>query len=136
VVEDDGGMRKGVRTLLQREGFDVVTAQDGQEALDIFRETKPDLVLADVEMPLVNGFQLCRAIKSIAEFWGGLAVGLGIATQLGALAIMRVISGSMYHHIIKWKSPYCAASGGWEYDLMWFTMCLVIVVTGGGTIAV
>ena len=70
-----------------------------------------------------------------AEFWGGLAVGLGIATQLGALVIMGVMTGSMYHHVVKWKSPYWAANGGWEYDLMWFTMCLVIVVTGGGSIA-
>ena len=33
------------------------------------------------------------------------------------------------------KSPYWAASGGWEYDLMWFSMSLAIVVTGGGSIA-
>lgn len=64
VVEDDERIRKGLRDLLQREGFEVVTAQDGREALEIFRETNPDLVLTDVEMPLVNGFELCRAIKS------------------------------------------------------------------------
>jgi uncharacterized membrane protein YphA (DoxX/SURF4 family) len=64
-----------------------------------------------------------------------LSVGLGVAPQLGALAIMGVMTGSMYHHIVKWRSPYWAASGGWEYDLMWFTMCLVIAVTGGGSIA-
>ncbi len=84
-----------------------------------------------------NGLPIPLAFLVVsAEFWGGLAVGLGIATQLGALAIMGVMTGSMYHHIIKWKSPYWAANGGWEYDLMWFTMCVVIVVTGGGTIAV
>lgn len=84
-----------------------------------------------------NGLPLVIALLAVsAEFWGGLAVGLGIATQVGALAIMGVMSGSMYHHIIKWKSPYWAANGGWEYDLMWFTMCLVIVVTGGGSLAV
>lgn len=64
MVEDDEGIRKGLEYLLRREGFEVVTAQDGQEALDIFSETNPDLVLTDVEMPLVNGFELCRAIKS------------------------------------------------------------------------
>ena len=96
-----------------------------QISLGEARAQHPDCVVGDVvEMPVS------------AEFWGGLAVGLGIATQLAALAIMGVMSGSMYHHIIKWKSPYWAANGGWEYDLMWFTMCLVIVVTGGGTIAI
>ena len=82
------------------------------------------------ELPVIIAF-----LAVSAEFWGGLAVGLGIATQLGALAIRGVMIGSMYHHIVKWKSPYWAASGGWEYDLMWFTMSLAIVGTGGGSIA-
>ncbi len=83
-----------------------------------------------------NGLPVIIAFLAVsAEFWGGWAVGLGIVPQLGALAIMGVMAGSMYHHIVKWKSPYWAASGGWEYDLMWFTMCLVIVATGGGSIA-
>ena len=67
VVEDDPGIREGLRHLLQQEGLDVVTAQDGQEALDIFGGTNPDLVLTDIEMPLVNGFELCRSIKSDPE---------------------------------------------------------------------
>ncbi|NNG15708.1 MAG: DoxX family protein [Gemmatimonadales bacterium] len=82
-----------------------------------------------------NGLPVVVAFLAVsAEFLGGLSVGLGIVPQLGALAIMGVMTGSMYHHIVKWKSPYWAASGGWEYDLMWFTMCLVIAVTGGGSI--
>ena len=71
-----------------------------------------------------------------AEFFGGLGVALGVLTQIAALGLMFVMTGSMYHHIFKWKSPYWAASGGWEYDLMWFTMCMVIVTTGGGHIGI
>ena len=86
-------------------------------------------------MRLLVGFLFIAFLAVSGEFWGGWVVGLGIAPQLGALVIMGVMTGSMYHHIVKWKSPYWAASGGWEYDLMWFTMCLVIVATGGGSIA-
>ena len=83
-----------------------------------------------------NGLPVPLAFLSVsAEFWGGLMVALGIATQLGALAIMGVMAGSMYKHIVDWDSPYWASEGGWEYDLMWFTMSLVILVTGGGEVA-
>lgn len=56
----------------------------------------------------------------------------GVLPRLGGLAVMAVMSGSMYFHIHKWKSPYWAAKGGWEYDLMIFAMALVVVVLGGG----
>jgi len=64
VVEDEKGIREGLRNLLEREGFEVVAAENGQEGLALFRDTNPDLVLTDVEMPLMNGFELCGAIKS------------------------------------------------------------------------
>ena len=85
----------------------------------------------DQGLPLPVGF-----LAVTAEFFGGLGVAFGVFTQIAALGIMLVMLGSMYHHIFKWKSPYWAASGGWEYDLMWFTMCLVIVTTGGGQFAI
>ena len=82
-------------------------------------------------MPLPVGFLVVSA-----ELFGGLGVAFGVLTQIAALGIMLVMTGSMYHHIFKWKSAYWAASGGWEYDLMWFTMCLVIVTTGGGQLGI
>lgn len=70
-----------------------------------------------------------------AEASGGIGFILGILPQLAALVIMGSMVGSMSFHIFKWKSKYWAASGGWEYDLMIFTMASVILVTGGGAIA-
>lgn len=70
-----------------------------------------------------------------AEASGGIGFILGILPQLAALVIMGSMVGSMSLHIFKWKSKYWAASGGWEYDLMIFTMASVILVTGGGAIA-
>ena len=64
VVEDDAALREVLGHLLQREGLHVLAARDGQEALEIFGREKIDLVLTDVEMARMNGFELCRAIKS------------------------------------------------------------------------
>ena len=50
--------------ILTAEGFDVLTAGDGAEALNQFAESHPDLVLLDVIMPHFNGFDVCRMIKS------------------------------------------------------------------------
>ena len=84
----------------------------------------------DQSLPLPIGFLVVSA-----EFFGGLGVVLGVLPQIAAAGIMIVMTGSMYHHIFKWKSPYWAARGGWEYDLMWFAMCFVVVTTGGGKFA-
>ncbi len=70
-----------------------------------------------------------------AEAAGGIGFILGILPQLAALVIMGSMVGSMSFHIFKWKSKYWAASGGWEYDLMIFAMASVILVSGGGVIA-
>ena len=53
-----------VRNLLEKEGFDVVVARDGVEALEKVRETNPDIVLLDVLMPRMNGLEACRIIKA------------------------------------------------------------------------
>lgn len=72
----------------------------------------------------------------IIEFLAGSTLALGLLAPIGALAIMCLMAGSMSLHVFKWKSPYWANQGGWEYDLMLFTMALVILLTGGGNLAV
>jgi len=77
---------------------------------------------------------VARAL-TVAEAAGAIGLILGVLTQLSALVIALTMVGSMSFHIFKWKSPYWAASGGWEYDLMIFSMAAVILTTGGGDIA-
>ena len=69
-----------------------------------------------------------------AEFISGIALILGIWTQLGAIVIMLLMLGTLRLHIFKWKSPYWADRGGWEYDLIMFTMAAVIFAFGAGSI--
>ncbi|OGL37480.1 hypothetical protein A3E49_03405 [Candidatus Saccharibacteria bacterium RIFCSPHIGHO2_12_FULL_49_19] len=68
----------------------------------------------------------------ITEMLAGLALIFGVFTQIAALAIMLLMIGTMRLHIFKWKSPYWATKGGWEYDLMLFAMASIIFVFGGG----
>ena len=80
-----------------------------------------------------NGMPVPVAILVMtAEIATGLALIFGVFTQIAALAIMLLMIGTMRLHIFKWKSPYWAAKGGWEYDLMLFAMASIIFVFGGG----
>ena len=67
VVDDDPVCRRLLEASLRRRGCDVVTAGDGEEAHALAREHKPNIVITDVVMPRLNGFDLCRRIKADAE---------------------------------------------------------------------
>lgn len=63
VVDDSLTMRKVLSRLLTREGYHVVTAKDGMEALQLLQEDLPDAVVLDIEMPRMDGFELARNIR-------------------------------------------------------------------------
>jgi putative two-component system response regulator len=67
VADDHESSLSGLEGLLSAEGFNVVTARDGQAALAEFQRTQPDLVLSDVTMPMLNGIEVCRHIKNNPE---------------------------------------------------------------------
>ena len=63
VVDDDLAARELLRELLTAQGFSVFTARDGQAAVELFPLFQPDLILLDVQMPDLNGFEVCRELK-------------------------------------------------------------------------
>jgi len=63
IVEDEKNIVDIVRFNLQREGFDTIEAYDGEAGLALAREKKPDLILLDVMMPKMMGFDVCRALR-------------------------------------------------------------------------
>jgi putative two-component system response regulator len=64
VVDDTDVSAEVLRRLLVRDGYRVAVARDGEAGLDMVRESTPDLVLLDVMMPGINGFEVCRQIKA------------------------------------------------------------------------
>ncbi|WP_071516721.1 response regulator transcription factor [Geitlerinema sp. PCC 9228] len=63
VVDDEASIRRILETRLSMIGYDVVTAADGEEALGIFQETTPDLVVLDVMMPKLDGYGVCQELR-------------------------------------------------------------------------
>lgn len=64
VVDDSPTELKLISKVLAAKGYDVMTAKDGEEALTLVNSKSVDLVVLDVIMPKMNGFQVCRKIKS------------------------------------------------------------------------
>lgn len=63
VVDDDADIRELIRVYLAGEGLTVVQASDGREALSLMESTPAELVVLDVMMPLMDGWELCRELR-------------------------------------------------------------------------
>jgi two-component system OmpR family response regulator len=63
VVEDDRNLLDTLEYNLRKEGYEVVTAADGAEALDVARREKPDLLILDIMLPKISGFEVCRILR-------------------------------------------------------------------------
>ncbi|NOQ46006.1 MAG: response regulator, partial [Desulfobulbaceae bacterium] len=67
VVDDDLSLRLSICAALTKAGFDVIEAENGREALAFFQSDQPDLILLDVVMPEMNGFETCTAIRNLPQ---------------------------------------------------------------------
>jgi chemosensory pili system protein ChpA (sensor histidine kinase/response regulator) len=67
VVDDSLTMRKVLGRLLEREGYEVLVAKDGMDAMQVLQDTTPDIILTDIEMPRMDGFGLARNIRDDAR---------------------------------------------------------------------
>jgi two-component system alkaline phosphatase synthesis response regulator PhoP len=63
IVEDDRSILLGLEKNLRFEGFDVVTATDGEEGLRLAFDAQPDLIVLDLMLPKLNGFEICRSVR-------------------------------------------------------------------------
>lgn len=68
IIDDSRTIRKSAETMLSREGCEVLTADDGFEALSLIHSHRPDLILVDIMMPRLDGYQTCAIIKNNRDF--------------------------------------------------------------------
>ena len=68
VVDDENDILEFIQYNLKKEGYDVFLAHNGQEAIQQAKKVKPDLILLDVMMPVIDGIEACKQIKSMPEF--------------------------------------------------------------------
>ena len=67
VVDDEALLVKGIRFNLMNEGYEVITGSNGQEAVDAVRDARPDLVVLDVMMPVMDGLTACAKIREFSD---------------------------------------------------------------------
>lgn len=67
VVDDEAQIIRVMRHILSAHQFDIRTASDGESALELFRDWQPDLVVTDLQMPNVDGLELCRKLRRIFQ---------------------------------------------------------------------
>ena len=73
VVDDEPNIVLSLEFLMRQAGYDVQTAADGEEALEAVREEPPSLILLDINMPKLNGYEVCEAIRANPE-WNGTRI--------------------------------------------------------------
>ncbi|HEY9155293.1 MAG TPA: ATP-binding protein, partial [Opitutaceae bacterium] len=98
LVDDNADMRDYVARLLGQR-FDVLTASDGEAAIDVLKHTRPDLILSDVMMPRLDGFGLIRAVRAHPE-WRTLPVIL-LSARAGDEARLEGVSESADDYLVK-----------------------------------
>ena len=64
VADDEPNIALSLKFLMEQAGFSVQTASDGQQALDLIADSAPDLILLYINMPKVNGYQVCEAVRA------------------------------------------------------------------------
>ena len=96
VIDDSKTIRRTAETLLKKEGFDVVIATDGFEALGLIADHKPDLILLDIMMPRLDGYQTCALIKNHRIFRHTPVVMLSSKDGLFDRARGRVVGSDNY----------------------------------------
>ncbi|HET9663407.1 MAG TPA: response regulator [Burkholderiales bacterium] len=68
IADDEPNIVISLEFLMQRNGYEVMTAPDGEQALRLLQDFKPDLILLDIMLPLRNGFEVCQRIRENPEW--------------------------------------------------------------------
>lgn len=68
VADDDEAVRELIKCLLQQFDFTILEAKNGKEAMDIIEKEKPDILVTDVDMPHISGFEICRKVKGDKKY--------------------------------------------------------------------
>jgi len=92
IAEDELSIATLLRDTLEDEGYTVMLAQNGQEALGLLKTTRPALVLTDMMMPLVDGLALCRAIQADPAYQAIPVIVMSAVTGSGTVTGCRAIA--------------------------------------------
>jgi len=103
IADDNENIREALTYLLEDEGYSLLIAIDGADALNKVREFRPDVLLLDVMMPKINGYDVCRAIKNDPGLKKTFVIMLTAKGQLAEQELGREAGADEY--VIKPFSP-------------------------------
>ena len=96
VIDDSATIRRSAETMLANEGCEVITAENGFEALSKITRHHPNLIFVDIMMPRLDGYQTCAIIKNNSEFRSTPVVMLTSKDGLFDMARGRVVGSDQY----------------------------------------
>lgn len=96
VIDDSKTIRRTAETLLKKEGYTVITATDGFEALSKITDQEPDIIFVDIMMPRLDGYQTCALIKHNQVFKNTPVVMLSSKDGLFDKARGRIVGSDQY----------------------------------------
>ncbi|PJJ97110.1 pilus assembly protein PilG [Lysobacteraceae bacterium NML75-0749] len=96
VIDDSKTIRRTAETLLKREGYEVVTANDGFEALALIADQHPHIIFVDIMMPRLDGYQTCALIKNNQTFKSTPVIMLSSKDGLFDKARGRIVGSEEY----------------------------------------
>jgi DNA-binding NtrC family response regulator len=96
VIDDEAGIRRTVEIVLTRAGYEVLLAANGTEGMSLCRETAPDLVITDIQMPGADGFETIAGLRTVYPGLPVIAISGGDATErlelLGSATLLGAVS--------------------------------------------
>ncbi len=104
LVEDDLTIRKAVAFRLRKAGYHVLEAEDGQRALELVRESRPCLILLDLCLPVLDGYEVCRRVRANPE-WKHISIILFTASSTGRDVRKAVQALGADDHLMKPFEP-------------------------------
>jgi len=96
VIDDSKTIRRTAETLLKKEGCEVITANDGFEALSKIADHNPDIIFVDIMMPRLDGYQTCALIKHNQKFKNTPVIMLSSKDGLFDRARGRIVGSEQY----------------------------------------
>ena len=96
VVDDSATIRRSAESMLTKAGYDVVTAENGFEALSKVAQHNPDLIFVDIMMPRLDGYQTCAIIKNNSQYRSTPVIMLTSKDGLFDQARGRVVGSDLY----------------------------------------
>jgi signal transduction histidine kinase/ActR/RegA family two-component response regulator len=105
VVDDNASAAQSMAMILKLEGYDVRIAYDGGSALEAIRSFRPEAVLMDITLPVIDGHEVARRLRQDPDLASGIDLLIALTGHAGAEARRRSREAGFHHHLIKPVDP-------------------------------